>query len=71
MENILMESTSRSVHFHSKTQIRCPKCGRRLMDAEGNTQTEARIFVKSILWQPDLYIKCWKCSAKVGIKVNK
>lgn len=71
MENVTIKSKSGPVHFHSKRQIQCPKCGRRLMDTEGNTQTEAKILAKSIHWQPDLYIKCWKCSAKVGIKVNK
>jgi DNA-directed RNA polymerase subunit RPC12/RpoP len=49
--------------------IICPRCGRRLMDTEETAQTEAKILAPEIEWQPDLYIKCWKCSSKVGIKV--
>lgn len=49
--------------------IICPRCGRRLMDTKETAQTEAKILAPEIEWQPDLYIKCWKCSSKVEIKV--
>lgn len=71
MENGPIKLKSEPVPLQSKHQIHCPKCGRRLMDTEESTQTEAKILAQSINWHPDLYIKCWKCSSKIGIKVNK
>ena len=50
--------------------IICPRCGRRLMDTENTAQTEVKIIEPDIEWEPDLCIKCWKCSSKIGIKVT-
>jgi DNA-directed RNA polymerase subunit RPC12/RpoP len=52
-----------------KKQVICPRCGRRIVDTEDTFRTEAKLLDPNIEWKPDLYIKCWKCSSKIGIKV--
>ncbi len=49
--------------------IICPRCGRRLVDTHVTNETEAKILTPNLDWLPDFYLKCWKCSSKVGIKV--
>lgn len=56
-----------------KTQLSCPRCGRRLMDAESSVKSETRdmdsnreFFLNR--WMPDYYVKCWKCKAHIGIR---
>ena len=56
-----------------KTHLLCPRCGRRLIDAESSVRSEMRdmesdreAFLKR--WVPDFYMKCWNCKAQVGIR---
>ena len=54
--------------------VRCPCCGGRVLDAAGNVDTEVKVvklsdpLLEQELWQPDYYIKCWKCKAKLAIR---
>ena len=43
-----------------KSQLVCPRCGRRVLD------TDIRQLEK---WKADYYIKCWKCSSHLGIRL--
>lgn len=45
--------------------IRCPQCGRRLMDAFHTTKT--RFIIPTEGQYPDFYIKCGHCGAEVGV----
>lgn len=57
-----------------KIQVGCPRCGRRIFDAESSTKSEIRDLddkknaVLSRGWKPDYYVKCWKCKARIGIR---
>jgi len=52
------------------TQLKCPKCGRRVIDTENGVKTEIRVIQDQIDWVPDFYTKCWKCKTELGIKKN-
>lgn len=51
-----------------KVRLNCPRCGRRVIDSDGNVKTELREVTGSTQWQPDYYEKCKKCGAEIGIK---
>lgn len=57
-----------------KNEVRCPHCGRRLLDAEMGVQTKTKVIDPYDLgppknrWKPDYYTKCWKCHSTVGYK---
>ena len=45
--------------------IRCPYCGRRLMDASAATRT--RFLIPTEGQYPDFIVKCGHCGAEVGV----
>ncbi len=57
-----------------KKQMECPKCGRRILDAESSISSEVKDLDdkrnEALLrgWKPDYYVKCWKCKAHIGIR---
>jgi predicted RNA-binding Zn-ribbon protein involved in translation (DUF1610 family) len=53
------------------TQLKCPQCGRRIIDSEKNVKTEIRIIKTDNDWIPDYYTKCWNCKSEIGIKKTK
>ena len=57
--------------------ILCPVCGSRLIDADTSVNTQAMAMkVKNTVfhrgtWEPDLYVKCWKCGSSIGITATR
>ncbi|WKY49092.1 hypothetical protein Q5O24_07225 [Eubacteriaceae bacterium ES3] len=60
-----------------KKPVSCPQCGRRIFDSEKNVKTQTMVINphkqnhRKDIWNPDYYIKCWKCQSIVGYrKIN-
>ena len=51
-----------------KKKVRCPKCGRRLLDS--NICTQSKIYLLEVSKQIgiDYFTKCSKCHTEIGIK---
>jgi DNA-directed RNA polymerase subunit RPC12/RpoP len=49
-------------------RINCPKCGRRVADADDEIDTEVHEINQTAAWRADYYVKCWKCKAQLGFK---
>ena len=52
-----------------KKQLKCPVCGRRLIDAASGTQSELREEGKiQHDWIPDYIQKCSRCKKEIAIR---
>jgi DNA-directed RNA polymerase subunit RPC12/RpoP len=49
-------------------QLKCPKCGSRIIDSSKTITTEIRELPPEKDWKPDYFLKCWKCGSENGIK---
>lgn len=52
-----------------RKQLKCPACGRRLIDEAVSNKSElvAEENIK-VGWEPDYYLKCSLCKRQIGIK---
>ena len=57
--------------------VNCPNCGRRIISEDINICTLTKVIRnterqprKKDDWQPQHYIKCWKCGSKIGFRVT-
>lgn len=53
----------------SRIKICCPSCGARIFDSEEGIQIQTRKIEKNSIyrnWQPQYYIKCYKCKSEIG-----
>lgn len=57
-----------------KKSVLCPQCGRRIFDSDKNVNTQTKVMNpykqahQKESWNPDFYIKCWKCHSIVGYR---
>lgn len=52
-----------------KSQLVCPRCGRRVLDTDSTVINDVRVIRQLEKWKADYYIKCWKCSSHLGIRL--
>ncbi|NLB56612.1 MAG: hypothetical protein GX811_12785 [Lentisphaerae bacterium] len=51
-----------------KVKLKCPRCGRRVIDANVEVESELREITEESDWEADYFGKCKSCGAEVGIK---
>ena len=51
-----------------KVKLKCPRCGKRVIDSDANVKSELREVTDQNDWMPDYFGKCKSCGAEVGIK---
>ncbi len=51
-----------------KIKLKCPRCGKRVIDSDAEIESELREITDGIDWKPDYFGKCKNCGAEIGIK---
>jgi predicted RNA-binding Zn-ribbon protein involved in translation (DUF1610 family) len=51
-----------------KVKLKCPRCGKRVIDSDAHVESELREVRGQTDWKPDYFGKCKSCGAEVGIK---
>lgn len=51
-----------------KVRLKCPRCGKRVIDSDEDVESELRVITKDNDWDPDYFGKCKHCGAEIGIK---
>lgn len=51
-----------------KVKLKCPRCGKRVIDSVADVKSELREIKEDMNWEPDYFGKCKSCGVEVGIK---
>ncbi len=51
-----------------RVKLKCPRCGRRVIDSGSDVESELREINEESDWKADYFGKCKSCGAEVGIK---